>query len=253
DGVISGTGGLKILAGEKTLTGQNTYTGDTVVAQQAGLTLDGGKLDSQLFNNGTSVLQNGAEITKTVTNDHGGTLTAHDAKLADITNGSTAGQILLDRGTTASGTLAASDGQFTIGEGGASVGSLSGSSKSTGTLNDTLTITNGHDGYNGTLAGNGGLNITGGSGEYLNGQNTYAGKTHVGPNANLTLQGSIAGDLNNDGQTYINPNTATAGKASVGGKTTNTNQLTAQSAILGNVSNKSGTTTLHQSTTQDLT
>ncbi|MCL1514334.1 hypothetical protein CPA54_00005, partial [Parasaccharibacter sp. TMW2.1890] len=253
DGVISGTGGLKILAGEKTLTGQNTYTGDTVVAQQAGLTLDGGKLDSQLFNNGTSVLQNGAEITKTVTNDHGGTLTAHDAKLADITNGSTAGQILLDKGTTASGTLAASDGQFTIGEGGASVGSLSGSSKSTGTLNDTLTITNGHDGYNGTLAGNGGLNITGGSGEYLNGQNTYAGKTHVGPNANLTLQGSIAGDLNNDGQTYINPNTATAGKASVGGKTTNTNQLTAQSAILGNVINKSGTTTLHQSTTQDLT
>ncbi|MCL1496813.1 hypothetical protein CO583_04710 [Parasaccharibacter sp. TMW2.1882] len=253
DGVISGTGGLKILAGEKTLTGQNTYTGDTVVAQQAGLTLDGGKLDSQLFNNGTSVLQNGAEITKTVTNDHGGTLTAHDAKLADITNGSTAGQILLDRGTTASGTLAASDGQFTIGEGGASVGSLSGSSKSTGTLNDTLTITNGHDGYNGTLSGNGGLNITGGSGEYLNGQNTYAGKTHVGPNANLTLQGSIAGDLNNDGQTYINPNATTAGRASVGGKTTNTNQLTAQSAILGNVSNKSGTTTLHQSTTQDLT
>ncbi|MUH02107.1 hypothetical protein GM609_01155, partial [Bombella sp. ESL0387] len=253
DGVISGTGGLKILAGEKTLTGQNTYTGDTVVAQQAGLTLDGGKLDSQLFNNGTSVLQNGAEITKTVTNDHGGTLTAHDAKLADITNGSTAGQILLDKGTTASGTLAASDGQFTIGEGGASVGSLSGSSKSTGTLNDTLTITNGHDGYNGTLSGNGGLNITGGSGEYLNGQNTYAGETHVGPNANLTLQGSITGDLNNDGQTYINPNTATAGKASVGGKTTNTNQLTAQSAILGNVINKSGTTTLHQSTTQDLT
>ncbi len=252
DGVISGTGGLKILAGEKTLTGQNTYTGDTVVAQQAGLTLDGGKLDSQLFNNGTSVLQNGAEITKTVTNDHGGTLTAHDAKLADITNGSTAGQILLDKGTTASGTLAASDGQFTIGEGGANVGSLSGSSKSTGTLNDTLTITNGHDGYNGTLSGNGGLNITGGSGEYLNGQNTYAGETHVGPNANLTLQGSITGNLRNEGDTYVNPNANTAGQVSIGGTTTNTHLFTSQNAILGKVINNDGTTTLNESQTKDI-
>ena len=249
DGVISGDGGLTIQSGTKTLTNHQAYTGDTTIAQNAGLNLTG-SLDGTLTNHGNSILQNDSVVKKLVTNT--GKLDAHNAQLlSDVT---TSGTLLLDKGTTVSGKLTAEGGKFTIGDGGASVGSLSGTNNNTGILNGTLTLTNAKDGYDGTLTGKGGLTILGGgqndiqsTGEYLNGHNTYEGETHVGPNGSFTLKGSITGALNNEGSTYVNPNAATAGQSSIGGTTTNTNLFTSQNAILNNLINNAGTSTLNES------
>ncbi|WP_182081605.1 autotransporter-associated beta strand repeat-containing protein [Bombella favorum] len=251
DGIISGTGGLTIQSGTKTLTNKQAYTGDTTVAQAGGLNLAGslagalansGKatlqngssvagdvtnsgtlnatnatLGSALNNSGKATLQDGSSVAGDVTNSGTGNLTATNAKLNNVT---TDGTLLLDKGTTVANKLAANGGTFTIGEGGASVGSLAGNGTSQGILNDTLTLTKAKDSYAGSLSGNGGLTVAGGIAT-LSGTNTYKGDTHVtsAEGAGLNLTGSIAGKLINDQYAQITGPNARVEQETVNNKT----------------------------------
>ncbi|OOL17289.1 hypothetical protein AL01_08065, partial [Bombella intestini] len=185
NGSLSGNGGLAIDKGTETLTGKQAYTGDTTVAQAGGLNL-AGSLAGALANSGKATLQDGSSVAGDVTNSGTGNLTATNAKLNNVT---TDGTLLLDKGTTVANKLAANGGTFTIGEGGASVGSLAGNGTSQGILNDTLTLTKAKDNYAGSLSGNGGLTIAGGT-EVLTGNSTYSGPTMIQNQAMLEVDGN---------------------------------------------------------------
>ncbi len=245
DGIISGTGGLTIQSGTKTLTNKQAYTGDTTVAQAGGLNL-AGSLAGALANSGKATLQDGSSVAGDVTNNGTGNLTATNAKLNNVT---TDGTLLLDKGTTVANKLAANGGTFTIGEGGASVGSLAGNGTSQGILNDTLTLTKAKDNYAGSLSGNGGLTVAGGIAT-LSGTNTYKGDTHVtsAEGAGLNLTGSIAGKLINDQYAQITGPNARVEQETVNNKTLDVSNGATLAALSNN-----GSATLTNSKAGDVT
>ncbi len=230
DGVVGGTGGLKVAAGTETLTGTNTFTGLATIAAGAKLVLTGtGSVatSSDVVDNGTFDISGtgaGASIT-TLSGNGVATLGNHTLTFTDGSttfsgaiggtggievaggtqtlsgaNGYTGGTTI-DASTTlalsGSGSIAASSGVADHGtfdisgtSAGAAITTLSGD----GTVAlgaQTLTLTAANDTFSGTIGGTGGvLAITSGA-ETLTGTNTYSGGTSVS-NAKLTVNGDAA-------------------------------------------------------------
>ena len=169
----------------------------------------------------TGVLSNGAlvvggpgyagRLTLTAANTYAGTTTvAQDATLA-----------LTGAGSIARSSLVTVDGRFDITgtDAGTSVAGLAGRGQVA--LGDrSLTLTNATGTFAGTIAGNGGVAVTGGT-QVLSGVNLYAGRTGIGPGATLALagNGSIAASagVTNDGTFNIAATTAGAAIASLAG------------------------------------
>ena len=240
-GTIHGSGGLAITGGHEILAGTNTYTGATTVARWLTLELSGSgsiAASSGLLNNGIfdiAATNNGAEVqslsgsgavllggqTLTLTNAHdefagtihgsGGLAIAGGHETLAGTNTYTGATSIAAHSTlelSGSGSIAASSGLLNNGifdiaatSNGAEVQSLSGSGAVL--LGDqTLTLTNAHEGFAGVIHGSGGLAISGGH-EILAGTNTYTGATSIAAHAVLELSGSgsiaASSGLLNDG------------------------------------------------------
>ncbi|WP_182040139.1 autotransporter-associated beta strand repeat-containing protein [Bombella mellum] len=212
---ISGTGSLvQKGSGTTTLSGDNTYAGDTKV-DDGRLNITG-TIAGNLNNNATTDV-NGGRVGGTTTNT--GTLTAENGTLAHLDNSGKAtltggqlasatnsGAMTLGQGNTVTGdvtqnggtlsldgnkvdgTLAANGGQFDVTGNGSTVGSLTGAGN--GVLDGTLSLTNAHDTYAGSLSGTGGLTLA-------SGQETLTNQSHIGGpvavnEGTLALAGSAA-------------------------------------------------------------
>jgi len=226
-------GALIIAAGAETLTGVNTYTGETSIAAGAKLALAGagsiaqsvkvtadGLLDVTGTLNRTSIMSLAGSglvdlgslgLTITAANDtfsgiigntggvtvSGGTQTLSGANVfgGAATIASDATLALAGGGTIATASKVENNGTFDISasSAGVSIQTLLGNGQIK--LGDnTLTLTNAGDRFDGAISGNGGLAITAGR-ETLTGESTYLGGTRIS-NALVTIsRGDALGDV----------------------------------------------------------
>ena len=226
DGVIHGSGGLAI-GGREILTGTNTYTGATAIGWGSELALSGSgsiALSSGLENNGyfnIAGADNGVQL-QSLSGSGGVWLGGQSLTLSNASgvfagnidgwgglnvNGGTevlsgentyAGLTVVgEQGTlvlSGSGSIALSNGVLDNGvfdistvNNGVQVQSLSGSG-SVLLGGQTLSLSNAHDEFAGSVRGSGGLAISGY--EVLSGTNTYTGTTAIGSGSQLALAGS---------------------------------------------------------------
>jgi|GEM_PF-1989719 len=236
--ITDAPGGAMIVAvGAETLTGINTYTGETTVAAGAKLALSGagsiaqsgrvisdGLFDLTGTNTGASIISlagsgvvdlGSKDLTLTAANDTfsgvignaggvtvtGGTQTLSGANVfggaATIASGATLA--VAGAGTIATASKVVDNGTFDISasSAGVSIQTLLGNGQIK--LGDnTLTLTNAGDRFDGAISGDGGLAITAGR-ETLTGESTYLGGTRIS-NALVTISrdealGDVSGTL----------------------------------------------------------
>jgi fibronectin-binding autotransporter adhesin len=228
DGVITGSGNLIVAAGSEQLTGNNTYTGITAINPGATLALagpgsiatsagvqangtfdiaatDGGAPITTLSGSGTVVL--GAQpLALTAAADHfdgaitgtGNLIVVSGGEVLTGTNTYTGATIINLGGALAlsgTGSVAQSAGvlangafDITTTSAGASITTLAGS----GLVNlgdQTLTLTNAADHFDGVISGAGALVVANGT-EALTGANTMTGQVTVNPSGILALTGT---------------------------------------------------------------
>ncbi|WP_373316380.1 beta strand repeat-containing protein, partial [Saccharibacter floricola] len=218
-GAMHGQGAVDVTGGLATLTGQNDYTGLTTVEKDAGLAVTSG-----------------------------GSITALENK----------GATTLDRGTVTGAVNTADGSTLTVGQGGASAGSLSGNGAGQFTGRLTLTDANGNGTYSGSFNG-GGLTVHQGT-ETLTGQNHNAENTIVDRAGGLVLAkgGSLDGALENAGHStvagtlagaVINSGTFDGQAGGTVGSLTNTGDasLNQSSVVEGDVAQNGGSFTLDKS------
>jgi autotransporter-associated beta strand protein len=226
-GTLVGSGGLAIGAGSEILGGANNYLGATAIGSEATLALSGsgsialssgllnaGVFDISATNNGASLqtlsgsgfvqlggqvltLSNASTVFDGIVSGSGGLALAAGMQGLSGTNTYTGATVIGSAGTLAlsgSGSIALSslnnDGVFDIGAANqpVQVRSLAGS----GTVflgGQSLTLSNAGDTYAGTIDGNGGLAVAGGT-QVLSGANSYTGATTIGADGTLALSGS---------------------------------------------------------------
>ncbi len=227
-GVIDGTGGLEVAAGEETLTGTNTYTGQTTIDSGATLALaDGGAvaISSRVTANGVFDITGNPEDTVATTLAGHGVVKLGDEALrltdaSDTFSGviSGAGRLhilggtetltgtntytgateiaedptiaLAGKGSISQSAIVSDEGVFDISATteGASIITLTGD----GAVHlgaQTLTLTKADNTFTGVAAGTGGLTEAGGA-ELLAGINTYTGQTTIDDGATLALSGN---------------------------------------------------------------
>ncbi|GAA0575860.1 autotransporter-associated beta strand repeat-containing protein [Rhizomicrobium electricum] len=227
-GVISGTGGFTVAAGDESLAGTNTFTGNTTIRSGANLYLVGGgsiAASQNVIADGTLDIASAANGASIVTLSGAGNVVLGD-KLLTLTNASTtfAGGIggtdglmvaagnetlsgtngytgkttiaseatltLTGTGSIAASAEVANAGTFDIAAttAGASIVTLSGA----GTVNlgaQRLSLSNASTTFAGVAGGTGGLTIAAGT-ETLTGINTYTGATIIDLGATLILSGA---------------------------------------------------------------
>lgn len=225
DGIVSGTGAL-VQAGTGTLalTGENTFTGGTTISAgtlQLGNGGTTGSIVGDVTDNAALVFDRSDALTYAGVISGTGSLTQAGTGTLTLTGKNT----YTGTTTISSGTLAlAGDGSIASvlgidihnagvldisgATGGASIASLSDDGTGDGSVvlgGNTLTLTNAFSNpdFSGTISGNGGLAIAGGSLE-LDGANTYTGLTTIDAGAALQVGGggtggSIAGDIVDNG------------------------------------------------------
>jgi fibronectin-binding autotransporter adhesin len=226
-GVIGGNGGLTVGGGTETLTGANSYTGATTIGGGATLTLSGagsiaassgiaadgtfsiaatmGAAIQSLSGTGTVALGGQTltitHATDTFSGDIAGTgaLTLSGGTETLSGTNSYSGATTINSATTlalsGAGSIAASSGISDSGNfdisgtaAGASVKTLSGAG-SVFLGGQTLALTNANDTFGGSIAGSGGMTVSGGS-ETLSGTNAYTGATSIGSDGALALSGA---------------------------------------------------------------
>ncbi|MGV3653585.1 MAG: autotransporter outer membrane beta-barrel domain-containing protein, partial [Noviherbaspirillum sp.] len=224
-GTVFGSGGLTIAGGAQTLSGATYHTGATSIAEGAWLSLSGtggiansfrlvddGVFDisasaagasiqslagsgAVLLGDQTLTLTNASDVfTGTIVGSGGLTIAGGAQTLSGATYhtgatsiGEGASLSLSGSGGIANSFRLVDDGVFDISStsAGASIQSLSGSGAVL--LGDqTLTLTNAHDTFGGSLSGGGALVVAGGT-QTLGGNNTHTGGTAVAHGATLSI------------------------------------------------------------------
>lgn len=218
---------IQITSGEQS-TDDNTKTYTPTTA--APIVVDSAIVDNS--DGAVSVVQDGSGTTTfSANNTYTGTTSVKQGTLAlsgtasiatssgvDVAAGAT-----LDGSALTSGTM--------------SVQSLTGANGAAVILGaNTLDLTNAGGTFAGIISGSGGVDVSGGTATFSGG-NSYLGTTTVDEGATLTLSGSVAGGLVNNGTANIG--------GTVAGATTNTGDLSALNATLHNITNTSGTVVLN--------
>jgi fibronectin-binding autotransporter adhesin len=227
-GSIGGSGGVTVSGGSETLSGTNAYTGATSVGTGGALALSGtGSIEtsSVLTDNGhfsIAGVTSGASLMSlsgsglvalgtqnlTLTNasdtfagsigGSGCVTVGGGSELLSGANtytgctavGSGASLTLIGAGSIAASNGIVDNGTFDISTSAAAVQSLTGGAGGLVVLgNNTLAITNANGTFAGSIAGSGGLTVSGGTAT-LTGASGYSGATTIGSGATLALSGA---------------------------------------------------------------
>jgi autotransporter-associated beta strand protein len=188
-GGVDGNGTLtKTGDGTLTLSGPSTYTGGTVV-QQGTLQGDTDSLQGHIDNDGTVVFDQSGNGSFGGTIDGTGDVVKNSGGTVTFTDGNGYGATIVNDGTLAlSGDGSIGTGDIVIGAGG-TLDATGANHATTGTSlagsgavllgNNDLNLTDASDVFDGTIGGNGGLNVSGGTQVLAGSSNTYAGGTTV--------------------------------------------------------------------------
>ncbi|HEX2592530.1 MAG TPA: autotransporter-associated beta strand repeat-containing protein, partial [Rhizomicrobium sp.] len=219
-GVISGTGGFKLLGGTQTLSGANTYTGGTTISGgtlvigAAGTT---GSIVGDIANNGVVQFNRSDAVTFGNTISGAGAVTQYGAGSTTFTTAQTyTGLTTITAGTLAlsgNGSIAASSGLSNSGtfdisaaSGPVSIKTMSGAGSVVLGANN-LVFTNASSAFSGVISGTGGLQLLSGT-QALSGANTYTGGTTITAGTlsigNGSSSGSIVGNVLDNGTLAFN-------------------------------------------------
>ncbi|MBB4839202.1 outer membrane autotransporter protein [Sphingomonas kyeonggiensis] len=191
DGIISGTGAVRVLSGDVTLTGDSSYSGGTGIATGATLRIGSGtsgSIGGDVANDGTLA------FTRSDATSFGGTISGAGA--VQFLSGSVT--LTANNGYTG-GTGIANGATLQLGRG-STTGSITGNVANAGTLafgrSDEI-------GFGGVISGTGAVRILSG-GVALTADNGYTGGTSIANGAILQIgnggtTGSIVGTVANDG------------------------------------------------------
>jgi len=212
---------------------------------------EGGIVQGLYTNNGTvnnsgtlttvennNLINNAGTIT-TVTNNEGGTIVSTTGSIGTLVNNGT---------FDISGITSNQEEIFGETVYSSNVGSITGSgSVLTGVGNNYLNVTNGNGTFLGTISGEGGIVVTGGT-QTLSGVNTYTGSTLIGQGATLNISGN--GDISssegvlNAGTFNLNNNSNLAGIWNEG-----TSSLNGTGTVDTIINDTNGTVNINNSTT----
>ncbi|WP_342250174.1 autotransporter domain-containing protein [Sphingomonas sp. OTU376] len=191
DGIISGTGAVRVLSGDVTLTADSSYSGGTGIAAGATLRVGSGtsgSIGGNVANDGTLA------FTRSDASSFGGTISGAGA--VEVLSGSIR---LTANNSYTGGTSVANGATLQLGSG-STTGSITGNVANDGTLafgrSDEI-------GFGGIISGTGAVRILSG-GVALTADNGYTGGTSIATGAILQIgnggtTGSIVGTVANDG------------------------------------------------------
>ena len=191
DGIISGTGAVRVLSGDVTLTGDSSYSGGTGIAAGATLRLGSGtsgSIGGNVANDGTLA------FTRSDATSFGGTISGAGA--VQVLSGSVT--LTANNGYTG-GTSVANGATLQLGRG-STTGAITGNVANNGTLafgrSDEIS-------FGGVISGTGAVRILSG-GVALTADNGYTGGTSIANGAILQIgnggtSGAIVGTVANDG------------------------------------------------------
>ncbi|MCX5618550.1 autotransporter domain-containing protein, partial [Bombella sp. TMW 2.2543] len=234
---LTANGGLFTITGNSSKVGSLAGTANGTLNSTLTLTNAKDSYAGSMSGTGGLTLSDG-QATLTGANSYTGTTTLDNGVLALAQKGSIDQSALVDIKDGARFDISGTDT-------GASVKDIGGTGDIT-LGNQTLTLTDAKPDtvYAGVISGAGGLTVAGGH-ETLTGNNSFNGDTTITAPAALTLNGSLAGALNNAGTTDIEG-------GHVAGLTTNSGTLTATGGTLAAIINKAGTAELTNSTATDI-